>query len=49
VKDQIAKRYTDALVEGMDTKDLVALQEIFASLTDVLEDRKLNQSFSLLI
>ena len=45
MKDQIAKRYTDALVEGMDTKDLVALQEIFASLTDVLEDEKVKPIF----
>lgn len=46
MKDQIAKRYTDALVDGMSTDDIVALQEIFASLTTTLEDDKIKAVFS---
>ena len=45
MKDQIAKRYTDALIDGMDAKDLVAMQEIFASLTQALEDEKVKAIF----
>ena len=45
MKDQIAKRYTDALVDGMSTDDLISLQEIFSSLSDVLEDEKVKSIF----
>ena len=45
MKDQIAKRYTDALIDGMSIDDLVALQEIFASLSDTLEDEKVKSIF----
>jgi F-type H+-transporting ATPase subunit delta len=45
VKEQIAKRYTDALVDGMSVDDLVALEEIFSSLAEVLEDEKVKSIF----
>ncbi len=45
MKAEIAKRYTDALVDGVSTDDLVNLQEIFASLADVLEDQKVKSIF----
>ena len=45
MKEQIAKRYTDALIEGMSTDDLVATQEIFASLATVIEDDKTKDIF----
>lgn len=46
MKEQIAKRYTDALVEGMSTEDLVTVQEIFASLATTLEDEKVKNIFT---
>jgi len=46
MKDQIAKRYTDALVDGMSLNDLVAVQGIFASLSSTLEDEKIKDIFS---
>ena len=45
MKEQIAKRYTDALVDGVSIDDLVTLQEIFSSLADVLEDEKVKSIF----
>ena len=45
MKEQIAKRYTDALVEGMSVDDLTALQGIFSSLADVLADDKVKSIF----
>ena len=45
MKDQIAKRYTDALVDGLSVDDLVTIQEIFASLSEALEDEKVKSVF----
>ncbi len=43
--DQIAKRYTDALVEGSSTEELVAYQNIFKALATSLEDEKVKAVF----
>ena len=40
MKEVIAKRYTAAMVEGMSTNDLVAAQEIFATLATSIQAQK---------
>lgn len=43
--DQIAKRYTQALIEGASTKDLLAFKSVFASLAQALADEKVKSIF----
>ena len=43
--DQIAKRYTQALIEGASTTDLLAFKAVFASLSQALADQKVKSVF----